>query len=297
LSTGRQTFGALTFVTAMGGRRFADADLAFANQLAGRVALAIDNARLYQGVRDANRVKDEFLATLSHELRTPLNVILGRTKRLSDTADQPDTVRRNAETISRNAETLTRLVEDLLDVSRFTLGQVTLDIRPIDLPALVASVVTSLEPTARTKRVALRSDVMPGCPAMLGDQTRMQQVIWNLLTNAIKFTPESGTVTVEVTHENGALRLQVEDTGIGVPPEFLPHMFDMFRQAEPAGKRNHGGLGVGLSIVRKLVELHGGTVVATSKGPGQGATFTVHLPCSHVMAPPPAADDPASQRA
>jgi PAS domain S-box-containing protein len=279
LTAGRHTFGALTFVSTIGGRRFAHADLDFAMELGRRAALAIENARLYQEARNANRVKDEFLATLSHELRTPLNVIVGRARRLIDIAASPDAVKQNAETISRNADALTRLVEDLLDVSRFTVGQVALDLRPVDLGATIQNVAASLEPMARAKRIALRIDVCRDVPELMCDQTRMQQVIWNLLTNAIKFTPDGGQVSVSVRTSGTSVEVLVSDTGIGIAPAFLPHVFDMFRQAEPSENRRHGGLGLGLSIVRRLVELHGGTVSASSPGEGAGATFIVRVPC------------------
>jgi signal transduction histidine kinase len=280
LTAGRGTFGALTFVSTSGGRRFTAADLDFAMELGRRVALAIENARLYQEARNANKLKDEFLATLSHELRTPLNVIVGRSRRVAEVAANPDAVRQNAETIGRNADALTTLVEDLLDVSRFTLGQVVLDVRLVDVTAIVQSVSASLEPMARAKRILLKTNVIGDVPALMCDQTRMQQVVWNLLTNAIKFTPDGGQVAVSVRQSGPSVELVVTDTGIGIAPEFLPHVFDMFRQAERAGSRTYGGLGLGLSIVRRLVELHGGTVSASSPGEGRGATFTVQVPCA-----------------
>ena len=279
LTAGRRTFGAITFVTTVGGRRFTRADLDFATELGRRAALAIENARLYQQARDANRLKDEFLATLSHELRTPLNVIVGRIRRLGEMAGNPDAVKQNAETISRNADVLTRLVEDFLDVSRFTLGQVALDVGPADIVAMVQGVAASLEPTARAKRIALRVHVEDDIPELICDPTRMQQVIWNLVTNAIKFTPDGGQVSVSVHKSSTSVELLVTDTGIGIAPSFLPHVFDMFRQAEPSGNRTYGGLGLGLSIVRRLVELHGGTVRVSSPGEGGGATFIVQVPC------------------
>jgi PAS domain S-box-containing protein len=280
LTAGRGTFGALTFVSTVGGRRFNEADLDFAMELGRRAALAIENARLYQEARNANRLKDEFLATLSHELRTPLNVIVGRTRRLADLAADAAAVKQNAETIGRNADALTRLVEDLLDVSRFTLGQVALDVRLVDIGTIVQSVLASLEPMARARRIALRTNVQSDIPELRCDATRMQQVVWNLVTNAIKFTPEGGHVTVSVRHSDPSVELVVSDTGIGISPAFLPHVFDMFRQGERSGNRTYGGLGLGLSIVRRLVELHGGTVSASSPGEGAGATFTVRVPCA-----------------
>ncbi len=280
LSSARGIFGAITFVTAAGGRRFDARDLEFASELGRRAALAVENARLYRDAQDANRLKDEFLATLSHELRTPLNVILGRTRRLPEAATQPDTFRHAVDTIERNAQALARLVEDLLDVSRFTLGQVTLDTQVMDFASVVAAVATGVEPTARNKGVAVRVDVRNPSLLLVGDATRLQQVAWNLVNNAVKFTPGGGEVTMTLERLVSDIRLTVRDTGEGIAPEFLPHVFDMFRQAESTGSRQHGGLGLGLSIVRRLVELHGGTVAAESAGRGCGATFTVTLPCT-----------------
>ncbi len=280
LTAGRRTFGAISFATTTAARHYAEADLDFAMELAGRAALAIENARLFEEARKANRLKDEFLATLSHELRTPLNVILGRTRRLAEAAGDPAAVRQAAQTIDRNAQTLGRLVEDLLDVSRFTLGQVTLDLRAVDLAAIVQTVAASLEPTARAKGVRLQARCRGDVLGLSGDPTRLQQVVWNLVTNAIKFTPEGGEVSVALERNGPQAVLTVSDTGSGITPEFLPHVFEMFRQGESTPSRQHGGLGLGLSIVRRLVELHGGDVTAASGGPGLGATFTVALPCS-----------------
>jgi PAS domain S-box-containing protein len=280
LTAGRRTFGAITFVTTTGGRRLSQADLDFGTELARRAALAIENARLFAEAREANRLKDEFLATLSHELRTPLNVILGRARRLTDSITATDALRQNAETIERNAQSLNRLVEDLLDVSRFTVGQVTLNVKPLDLAAIVQTVTAGLEPGARAKGLTLESDCDGGVPLVPGDPTRLQQVVWNLLTNAIKFTNPGGRVRVAVRRTATGIALTVSDTGRGIASEFLPHVFDMFRQGEPPNSREHGGLGLGLSIVRRLVELHGGTVTARSDGIGLGSTFEVELPCT-----------------
>lgn len=279
LTAGRGTFGAITFVTTTAGRRLDAVDLEFATELARRAALAIENARLFNEAREANRLKDEFLATLSHELRTPLNVILGRARRLADPALLPDSLRQNAETIERNAQSLSRLVEDLLDVSRFTVGQVTLSLKLLDLTAIVQAVAAGLEPSANAKGVALVADHGPDIPAVTADPTRLQQVVWNLVTNAIKFTNAGGTVRIGVEATGATVAVTVSDTGVGITPEFLPHVFDMFRQGESAGAGGHGGLGLGLSIVRRLVELHGGRVTARSQGLGAGATFRVELPC------------------
>jgi signal transduction histidine kinase len=277
LSARHRTFGVLSFVTTAGGRRYTEADLEFAKELARRAAFAIENARLYAEAHEANRLKDEFLATLSHELRTPLNVILGRIRMLNGAIARPDAFDQLVSTIDRNAQSLARLVEDLLDVSRISLGQVKVDSQPVSLKTIVDTVVTGLEPAARAKGVAVTVAHGPVRP-LLGDGTRLQQVVWNLLTNAIKFTPSGGRVTISLQEQEGYAALSVSDTGEGIAAEFLPHVFEMFRQAEPANTRRYGGLGIGLSIVRRLVELHGGTIAAESAGPGCGATFRVLLP-------------------
>ena len=226
----------------------------------------------------ANRVKDEFLAMLSHELRTPLNVIVLRTYMLRATAHDPEEVRQAADMIARNGEALARLVDDLLDVSRMTLGGVQLEWQSVDLVSLLRLVAAGIQPGAEAKGIQLSVTVAPGVPRVLGDPMRLQQVIWNLLTNAVKFTPSGGTIEARVLHQARDVELTVTDTGQGIDPEFLPHLFDMFRQAEPVSTRIHGGLGIGLSIVRRLVELHGGRVSAASAGASRGATFTVALP-------------------
>ena len=279
LSAGRRTFGALTFVTTANGRRLTQRDLEMAMELARRAALAMENARLFQDAREANRLKDEFLATLSHELRTPLNVILGRIPRLPQVAGDPAALLHATDIIARNAHALNRLVEDLLDVSRFTIGQVTLVRQPTDWRQIVEAVSSGLEPTARAKGVTLSAALQPDAPPIIGDPTRLQQIAWNLVTNAVKFTPSGGRVDVELTLRESNLVLTVRDTGVGIAPGFLPYAFDLFRQEETTTNRQHGGLGLGLSIVKRLVELHGGQVSAISGGHGQGATFEVSLPC------------------
>jgi diguanylate cyclase len=228
----------------------------------------------------ANRLKDEFLATLSHELRTPLNIILGRTQmlRASHVASDPVKVGDIAETITRNSEALRHVVEDLLDVSRMTVGGMHLDRQPVDVAALLEAATESIRLSAAAKSIQLIVESSNHLAPVMGDAARIQQVIWNLLTNAVKFTPTGGEVRASVRREGSVVVLTVRDTGCGINPGFLPHVFDMFRQAEPATSRTQGGLGIGLSIVRRLVELHGGTVSASSAGPQRGATFTVCLP-------------------
>ena len=255
-----------------------DLELRVAIALSQIAAAAIRNARLLTEAQEGNRLKDEFLATLSHELRTPLNVILGRTQMLSASRMDETTVAQTAETIARNGLLLARLVDDLLDVSRITLGQVRLDPQTLSLDAVVTTVTSGLEPTARARAITISLEQPDGPIALLADATRLQQVVWNLLTNAIKFTPHGGRVRICIECRAGQAALIVSDNGVGISPEFLPHVFEMFRQAESAKNRRHGGLGLGLSIVRRLVELHGGSVTVESKGSGHGATFTVLLP-------------------
>jgi signal transduction histidine kinase len=228
--------------------------------------------------QQANRLKDEFLATLSHELRTPLNVIAGRSRMLTAAPDV-ETARQHAEVIDRNSATLARLVDDLLDVSRMAIGQVRLERQAVDLPAVVSAAVQAVQSAAEARGVNVRVAVAPA-PALTGDPTRIQQIVWNLLTNAVKFTPPDGLVEVTAVSGDGDVTLTVRYSGQGLDPAALPHVFEMFWQAEPLSARKHGGLGLGLSIVRTLVELHGGRVRAESAGAGQGAAFIVTLPCS-----------------
>ncbi len=226
----------------------------------------------------ANRLKDEFLATLSHELRTPLNVILGRAQMLRAQATDPVRVTDTADAIGRNAEALRHVVEDLLDVSRMTLGGMHLERQPVDMAGLLAAAADSIRAGATAKGVRVTVHATHGLPRVFGDPARLQQVIWNLLTNAAKFTPRGGHVRADVRRDGPHIVLSVTDTGRGIDASFLPHVFEIFRQAESSASRTEGGLGIGLSIVRRLVELHGGTASASSDGLGQGATFTVRLP-------------------
>ncbi|MDQ3488756.1 MAG: hybrid sensor histidine kinase/response regulator [Acidobacteriota bacterium] len=234
-------------------------------------------SRANEELRRANRLKDEFLATLSHELRTPLNAILGWTKLLRGKALPADSIDRALEKVERNALAQARLVEDLLEVSRITTGKLRLDVRPLDLVTVAGAAIDSIRPAADAREVKIELAFTAAALPTAGDPDRLQQVIWNLLSNAVKFTPEGGTVTLSIFR--GELdELVVSDTGIGIDGEFLPNVFDSFRQADATATRSHGGLGLGLSIVRQLVQLHGGTVAAASAGRDQGATFTVRLP-------------------
>jgi PAS domain S-box-containing protein len=226
----------------------------------------------------AGRLKDEFLATVSHELRTPLTAILGWARILSARKDDPTSVARSIDTIERNAKSLAQIIEDVLDVSRIITGKLRMEFGPVDLVPLLEGATAAVKPTAEAKGVHLDpSPIGPPC-LVFGDPDRLQQVIWNLLSNAVKFTPQGGRVTVRLERERTRAEVTVTDTGQGIPADFLPFMFDRFRQADSTTTRHHGGLGLGLALVRHLVELHGGTVRAQSEGEGRGASFTVTLP-------------------
>jgi signal transduction histidine kinase len=226
----------------------------------------------------ANRAKDLFLTTLSHELRTPLNAILGWTQLLAGGQLDPPTARRAIEIIERNTRLQVRLIDDLLDISRIVAGKLRLDLRPVPVHGIVSAAIESVLPAASAKDLTVARECSSDNATILCDPSRMQQVIWNLLSNAIKFTPSGGRITVTESVRGRTVELSVSDTGIGIQPEFLPHVFDRFRQQDPASTRKHGGLGLGLSIVRYLVELHGGSISASSLGDEQGATFCVLLP-------------------
>ena len=235
-------------------------------------------------LRAADRAKDEFLATLSHELRTPLTSILGWTQMLLTGRHAEGRLHHGLEVIERNAQLQAKLVDDLLDVSRTVSGKLALDFQPTDLSTVLSASVDGFRPTAEAKKVALRSDLEPsGALRVLGDGARLQQAIWNLLANAVKFTPAGGSIHVRAWSEAGRARVEVRDTGEGISPDFLPHVFDRFRQQNASTTRVHGGLGLGLAIVRYVVELHGGTVAVQSDGPGKGACFHVDLPLAHAV--------------
>ncbi|MDQ2942293.1 MAG: ATP-binding protein, partial [Candidatus Dormibacteraeota bacterium] len=234
-----------------------------------------------EDAEQANHLKDEFLATVSHELRTPLNAVLGWARMLGSKQLPPDRARHAIATIERNASALAHLIDDLLDVSRIVAGTLQLTPLPVDLVAVAQAALDDVRPLAATKNVHLGfSPDLEALEPVSGDAGRLQQVIWNLLVNAIKFTPEGGRVGVFIEHSNDHMEVRVVDTGQGISPDFLPHVFERFRQADGATTRRHTGLGLGLAIVRQLVELHGGTVHAASQGVGRGATFTVRLPIS-----------------
>ena len=271
--------------------------------VAAQAGIAIDNARLYEAAQKAaderkvlleservaraaaermSDVKDEFLATLSHELRTPLNAILGWAQVLrSAPSDQAD-LTKGLEAIERNARVQTRLIEDLLDMSRITSGKLRLDIQPLHPVSVIEAAVETVKPAADAKGIRLEKLLDPAAGPISGDPGRLQQIVWNLLSNAIKFTPKNGKVQVLLERVSSYIEMSVADTGVGIKPELMPHLFERFRQGDASTTRRYGGLGLGLSIVRSLVELHGGTVAVRSAGEGQGTTVTVHLPLAVV---------------
>ncbi|HYP02110.1 MAG TPA: ATP-binding protein [Pyrinomonadaceae bacterium] len=273
-----RTLGAITFATSESGRRYNASDLALAEDLAQRAAFAVDNARLYREAQEANRLKDEFLATLSHELRTPLTSILGWTNLLRSVKFDEVTSVRALETIERNARSQKQLIDDLLDASRIITGKLRLELEPTQLKAVVESACHAARPAADARGIEIQLALDPAASLVAGDAERLQQVVWNLLSNAVKFTPEGGRVEVGLARKGTQAQISVRDTGQGIEAKFLPYVFDRFRQADQSTTRTHGGLGLGLAIVRHLVELHGGTVAAESAGAGKGATFKVMLP-------------------
>ncbi len=281
--------GVMTFVTAESRRSYDDEDLLVAQSVAERAALAVDNARAYGEARAANRAKDEFLATLSHELRTPINAIMGWGQILQSGIADPSRSARAVDAIVRNAAAQARLIDDLLDLSRITSGKLRLDVELVDLGALVAAAVASIEPASQMKELRVQTVIGDGTARVYGDRQRLQQVMWNLLSNAVKFTPRGGTVQTHVRRVGSHVEILVSDTGEGISPDILPFVFDRFRQADSSSTRQHAGLGLGLAIVRHIIELHGGTVHAASDGPGHGATFRLRLPVSIAVAEPPGA--------
>jgi len=254
--------------------------------VASWAAVALENARLYEDAQAANRTKDEFLAVLSHELRTPLNAIVGYSRLLRAGLLPPDKAARGLETLERNAAWLTQTVEDVLDVSRIVSGKLRLDVQPVELPVIIDNAVATIQPAADAKGVHLQTIVDPHAGPVSGDPARLQQVVWNLVSNAVKFTPRSGRVQVRLERVNSHVEIIVSDTGMGIRPDFLPYVFERFRQADTGSTRKTGGLGLGLAIVRHLVEMHGGTVEAASEGEGKGATFRVRLPLLSVHPQP-----------
>jgi len=264
---------------------FAERDERLVVGLAAQAAIAIDNARLYEAehaarlsAEAASRAKDEFLSVVSHELRTPLSPILTWTRMLREHRLGEDKKARALATIERCARTQAQLIEDLLDVSRIIAGKLRLEMRPVRLTAVLEAAIDVVRPAAEAKAIRIRIVADPDVGTIVADAERIQQVVWNLLSNAIKFTPEQGGVTVALERDGSSARIVVEDTGKGIARDLLPHVFERFRQGDTSASRAYGGLGLGLAIVRHLVEAHGGTVAARSAGEGHGATFTVRLP-------------------
>jgi signal transduction histidine kinase/CheY-like chemotaxis protein len=246
--------------------------------LASHAAIAMDNARLYELARREARDKDEFLAMISHELRTPLNAILGWAHLLRTGGLDEPTHQHALEAIERNSKAQARLVEDLLDVSRIITGKMRLDVQQVDLISVIQGAVNAVRPAAEAKSIGLQLVLDPNAGPVSGDPARLQQVVWNLLANAVKFTPKTGKTQIRLERVNSHVEITVSDTGQGIREDFLPYVFDRFRQADSSTTRKAGGLGLGLAIVRHLVELHGGTVSVYSAGDDKGATFTIKLP-------------------
>ncbi len=246
--------------------------------------MALENARLFVEAQDANRMKDEFLAVLSHELRTPLNAIVGYARLLRGGMLTGDKVTHRLETLERNARWLAQIVEDVLDVSRIVAGKIRLDVQAVHLPLVIDNAVATVQPAAGAKGVRLQVIADPGVGPVSGDPDRLQQVVWNLLANAVKFTARGGRVQVRLERVNSQVEIVVSDTGDGIAASFLPYVFERFRQADAGITRKTGGLGLGLAIVRHIVEMHGGRVEAASEGEGKGATFRVRLPLMIVHA-------------
>ncbi len=282
--------------------------------IAAQAAIAIDNARLYESAKrsaeeratllaaerearaEVERVslmKDEFLATLSHELRTPLHAILGWSELLLARGDRTSNQQSGLEAIARNARSQAQLIDDLLDMQRIVSGKIRLDIQKVELAPVIEAALESARPSVEAKAITLRATLDQAGP-VFGDAQRLQQVIWNLVTNAVKFTPQGGTIDVTLSCVDTQFEVMVRDSGIGIHPDFLPHLFDRFRQANSSSTRRYGGLGLGLSIVKQLVELHGGTVSAASPGEEQGATFTITLPAHQARRPSEPPAKPAS---
>ena len=258
--------------------RFSELHERLAVGIASWASVALENARMYAAAQEASRFKDDFLASLSHELRTPLNAILGYARMLRTGILGPERHGKAIETIERNATSLTQMVEDVLDISRIVAGKLRLNVQPVEFPEIVGHAVDAVTPAADAKGVRLETVLDPQAAPVSGDPGRLQQILWNLLANAVKFTSRGGKVQVRLERVNSHLEVSVSDTGIGIPPEFLPHVFERFRQADAGIARERGGLGLGLSIAKQLTEMHGGTLEAASEGIGRGATFRLKLP-------------------
>ena len=258
--------------------RFTDSHERLAVGIASWASVALENARMYMVVQEASRLKDEFLASLSHELRTPLNAILGYARLIRTGIFAADKHDKAIETIERNATSLTRIVEDVLDISRIVSGKIRLNVQPVEFPDVVRNAIDAVTPAADAKNVRIETVLDPHASPIAGDPERLQQILWNLLSNAVKFTNKGGKIQVRLERVNSHVEVAVSDTGIGISPEFLPHVFERFRQADAGIGRERGGLGLGLSIARQLTEMHGGSIEVASGGLGLGSTFRVQLP-------------------
>ena len=274
----RGPLGAITFVSSDSKRLFTELDLHHAEEFARQAAVAIENARLYGAAHEANRAKDDFLATLSHELRTPMTSILGWSRMLQDGGLDELTYTAAVDSIVRSALAQATLIDDVLDMSRIIAGKMQMQPRAVDVVEVIDAALTTVKPAADAKEISLEFQRRPGPSLVSGDPNRLQQIVWNLLSNAIKFTPRGGEVIARVEPAGSSVRLSVRDTGQGIAREFLPHVFEPFRQGESVTTRTHGGLGLGLAIVKRLVEMHGGNVSAHSEGEGKGSVFTIELP-------------------
>lgn len=284
------TFGAITLAWSESPRRYGPADLLLVEELARRAAVAIDNAHLYatsqkerSRVEAATRAKDEFVAMVSHELRTPLNAILGWTGLLQSESLSEANRERAIDVIHRNALAQNQIVADLLDISRVITGSVRINLSQVDLGTVLDLVIEGMRPAINAKRLRVETEIDRENAVLRGDGDRLQQVIWNLLSNAVKFTPKEGTLRLGIHRAESDLELTIADDGEGISAEFLPHVFETFRQSDTTTTRPHAGLGIGLSISKHLVELHGGTVRASSGGLGKGAEFVVRLPISPLV--------------
>jgi signal transduction histidine kinase/ActR/RegA family two-component response regulator len=272
-----QTVGSIALTAKIDGE-FTEVDLAHLGFVADIASLVAESAHLYEQAQESNRLKDEFLTTLSHELRTPLNAIVGWAHLLRSGHLNRDEIARAIAIIERNAKAQTQLISDVLDVSRIVSGRLRLNVRPVRMGQVIDETIESLRTAAAAKRIQIREEVDATAGPVLADPDRLRQILWNCVSNAIKFTPERGHVIVRLAVEGNEALLSISDDGIGIAPEFMPHVFDRFRQADATSTRSHGGLGLGLALVRHLTELHGGRVEAESAGDGKGSTFRVRMP-------------------
>jgi signal transduction histidine kinase/ActR/RegA family two-component response regulator len=300
-----QVIGTLTLSAVDSGRRYDERDVTLALELGARISAFLENASLYERAQTAassaaiaaheaetaGRLKDEFLATVSHELRTPLNAILGWSSLLKARSD-PASVEKGIDVIHRNAKAQSKLIEDILDVSRIITGKLRLELGTVDLAAVIADAIEVIRPSAVAKNISIEFKHPSETSLLIGDAERLQQVLWNLLSNAVKFSETGGHIWVELGRHGSALHVSVTDDGKGIDLEFLPYVFDRFKQADGSTTRRFGGLGLGLAIVRHIVEQHGGRVAVRSAGPGQGASFALELP---VRATLPLSDTPAER--